>query len=57
MTLDPFFQGRTSTLKCQISPHPHSFVSVRYLLNHWMDFDQTFIDTLLGEWKELIRFW
>ena len=32
------------------------FVSVHYLLNQWMDFDQTCIDTLLGEGKELIRF-
>ena len=25
----------------------HNMVSVRYLLNYWMDFDQTRIDTLL----------
>ena len=31
-------------------------VSVRYLLNQLMDFDQTRIDTLLGEGNELIRF-
>ena len=30
-------------------------VSVRYLLNKWMDFDQTCIDTLLGR-NELIIF-
>ena len=33
------------------------FVSVRYLLNRWMDFDQTCTDTLLGGPNELIRFW
>ena len=32
-------------------------VSVRYLLNQSMDFDQTRIDTLLGEGELLIRFW
>ena len=32
-------------------------VSVRYLLNQWMDFAQTCIDTLLGVWEELIKFW
>ena len=31
-------------------------VSVRYLLNQWVEFDQTCIDTLLGGWEELIRF-
>ena len=31
-------------------------VSVRYLLNQWMDFDQTYIDTLLEGGKELIKF-
>ena len=31
-------------------------VSVRYLLNKWMDFDQTCIDTLLGRGNELIIF-
>ena len=28
-----------------------------YLLNQWVDFDQTCIDTLLGGGKEMIRFW
>ena len=32
-------------------------LSVRYLLNRWMDFDQTYTDTLLGGRNELIRFW
>ena len=32
-------------------------VSVRYLLNQSMDFDQTHIDTVLGKGKEFIRFW
>ena len=36
---------------------PHCFVSVRYLLNRWTDFDQTCTDTLLGGRNELIRFW
>ena len=31
--------------------------SVRYLLNQFIDFDPIRIDTLLGEDKELIRFW
>ena len=31
-------------------------VSVRYLLNKWMDFDQTCIDTLLVRGNELIIF-
>ena len=33
------------------------FVSAHYLLNPWMDFDQTCTDTLLGGRNELIRFW
>ena len=28
-----------------------------FLLNQLMDFDQTFIDTLLGGGEELIRLW
>ena len=32
-------------------------VSVHYLLNQGMDFDQTYIDTLLGGGEELIRSW
>ena len=31
-------------------------VSVHYLLNQLMDFDQTGIDTFLGEGEEFIRF-
>ena len=38
-------------------PRPRSFFLTRYLLNQWMDFDQTCIDTWLGGGKELIRFW
>ena len=34
-----------------------NFVSGRYLLNQWTDFDQTCIDTMLGGCEELIRFW
>ena len=34
----------------------HFFVSVHYLLNQLMYFDQDCIYTLLGEGKELIRF-
>ena len=34
-----------------------AFISVHYLLNQLMDFDQTCIDTLFGNGKELIRFW
>ena len=29
---------------------------MRYLLNQWMDFDQTSLDTKLGGGEELIRF-
>ena len=32
------------------------FVSMHYILNQIMDFDQTCIDTLLGGMKDLIRF-
>ena len=32
------------------------FVSVHYILNQIMDFDQTCIDTLLGGVEDLIRF-
>ena len=35
----------------------HFLVSVHYLLNQLMDFDQTGIDTLLGGGEELISFW
>ena len=35
----------------------HFFVSVHYLMNQLMDLDQICIYTLLGEGKELIRFW
>ena len=37
--------------------HPCSFLSALYLLNQWMDFDQTGKNTLLGRGKEVIRFW
>ena len=30
---------------------------MHYLLNQWIDFDHTCIDTLLGGGEELIRFW
>ena len=33
------------------------FLYSRYLLNQWMDFLQTCIDTSLFQAKELIRFW
>ena len=38
------------------SVEDRSFVSVRYFLNQWMNFDPTCIDTLLGKRKESIRF-
>ena len=43
-------------LKRQLCPLNRSFVSVSYLLNQWMDFDQICIYTLLGEWNKLINF-
>ena len=33
------------------------FVSVHYLLNQLMDFNQTCIYTLLGKREEMVRFW
>ena len=39
------------------SIHTGSFFSVPYLLNQWMDFDQTCIDTLLGRGNMMIRYW
>ena len=39
------------------SASAYSFFPTRYLLNQWMDFNQTCIDTWLGWGKELIRFW
>ena len=37
--------------------YPHCSLSALYLLNQWVDFDQTCTDTLLGGRKEVIRFW
>ena len=37
--------------------HPCSFLSALYLLNQWVDFDQTCTDTLLGRGKEVVGFW
>ena len=34
--------------------HLRSFLSAFYLLNQWVDFDQTCTDTLLGGGKEVI---
>ena len=34
-----------------------TFISMHYLLSQSMDFDQTFIVTLLGGVEELIRVW
>ena len=42
---------------CRSRRRPRCFVSVRYLLNRWTDFDQTCTDTLLGGRNKLIRFW
>ena len=33
-----------------------SFLSARYLLNHWMDLDQTGTETSLGQPNGVIRF-
>ena len=40
-----------------MSTSASAFVSVHYLLSQSADFDQTSIDTFLGEGKEMIRFW
>ena len=42
---------------CGSRRRPRSFVSVRYLLNRWTDFNQTCTDTLLGGRNKMIRFW
>ena len=36
---------------------PNTGFDVAYLLNQLADFDQSYIDTLLGGGKELIIFW
>ena len=52
-------KGGTYCFWCgsRLRRRPRSFVSERYLLNRWMDFDQTCTDTLLGGRNKLIRFW
>ena len=52
----PHFQGHTSTFLCQICRRQHSFLSALYLLNKWVDFDQSGTDTLLGREKEVLDF-
>ena len=53
----PHFQGHTSTSNYQFRRRqPRNFFSALCLLNQWMDFDQTCTDTLLGWWKEEVRF-
>ena len=37
--------------------HPCSFMPALYLLNQWVDFDQTCTDTLMGGGKEVFSFW
>ena len=37
--------------------HPHSSLSALYLLNQWVDIDQTGTDSLLGRRKEVITLW
>ena len=49
--------GGTYCFWCGYRRRPRCFVSARYLLNRWTDFDQTCTDTLLGGRNELIRFW
>ena len=38
------------------SPVGVGFLSAHCLPNHWVDFDQTGTDTLLGRGKEVIRY-
>ena len=52
-----FWCGSRRRRRRRRRPRPRSFFLTRYLLNQWMDFDQTCIDTWLGGGKELIRFW
>ena len=44
-------------LLVRIRWHPRSFLSALYLLNQWVDFDQTGAVALLGQGKEVVRFW
>ena len=39
-----------------LHPHPLVFLLALYFLKLWVNFDQTHIETLLGEKKESIRF-
>ena len=34
-----------------------TFLFARYLMNQWVDFNQTCMDVTLGHDEELIRFW
>ena len=43
--------------KCGSRRHLHCSFSALYLLNQWVDFDQTCTDTLFGGRKEVIWFW
>ena len=38
-------------------PSAFAIISMHYLLNQLMDFDQTCTDILFGGGKELIKFW
>ena len=46
----------TDCFWCRSRRHPHSFLSALYLLNQWVDFDQTCTDTLLGGGKKWLDF-
>ena len=41
-------RGDTYCFCCRSRRRPRSFMSVRYLLDQWLDFDQNCIDTLSG---------
>ena len=49
--------GGTYCFWCRSSRHLRCFLSAFYLLNQWVDFEQTCRDTLFGEGIEVIRFW
>ena len=54
----PCFQDHYSinTQKASLGNAIKGFCA-NYLINQWMEFDQTSIDTLSGWGKEVIRFW
>ena len=57
MSPQPKGSGGTYCFWCRSCWRLCSFLSALYLLNQWVDFDQTCTNTLLGVGKEVIKFW